>query len=394
MINLEPTTLETRKPGRPWAFWMIFFFQYAAIAVYYTYLNVYFRNAGLSGTQIGLINMSTALVGVGSAVAWGYISDRTGRPRLLIAFGALGALTVAQFIARVHTFPNFLILGVLGSLLNSAPGTLTDSTTLAWLGEHREDYARYRLGGTFGYILTGTLAGFLFDRAGLQFMFPAYGVIMAVFAAFALFLPDLPVRQEARTGGAIGAMIRRPAWILFIFCAFLVWIASNASITFMGVVLDSMGANRGLIGIAVTIGAVVEIPFMMFSPQLLRRFGPVVLMIVALGLLFVRYLLLSWMPAPEWAIPINVLNGPGFVLFWNSAVTMANKMAPVGMAGTAQGLLSSTMGLAGVISALLTGILFDRLGTSGLFLVMAFFVLSALILFTTGNLSALKKQAV
>lgn len=376
---------DPQQPDRPWAFWLLFFFQYAAIAAYYTYLNVYYRKVNLTGTEIGLINMAISLVGVAFAIFWGNISDRTGRPRYLISLGAVGALVIAQFVPTVSTFSAFLLLGIISSIAASAPGTLTDSTTLAWLGERREDYARYRLGGTFGYVITGTVIGFIFDRIGLRMMFPLYGVIMLIFAIFAQLIPDLPVRLEVKSGKAIGEMIHKPVWIIFTICVFLVWIASNASIMFMGVVLDSMGAPQGLIGLAVTIGAIVEIPFMMYSPRLLRRFGPERILIIALSLMVVRYFLLSWMPEPWWAIPINIINGPAFVFFWNGAVTLANRMAPQGLAGTVQGMFNSTMNLAGVVSALLTGILFDRLGPNGMFLVMAFCVLAAFLLFAIAN---------
>jgi predicted MFS family arabinose efflux permease len=85
-------------------------------------------------------------------------------------------------------------------------------------------------------------------------------------------------------------------------------------------------------------------------------------------------------------VAINVLNGPGFVFVWNSAINYANRMAPQGMAGTAQGLLVSIMNLAGVVSSLLSGWLFDLLGPTGLFVVMGFVVLAALILFSSGYL--------
>jgi MFS transporter, PPP family, 3-phenylpropionic acid transporter len=390
--KLFPSASQQLK--RPWAFWLLFFFQYAAIGGYFTFLNVYYREAGMSGTQIGLINMATALVSVGSAVVWGFLADRTGRPRILIACGAVGGLIVAQFIPMVSTFTAFLVLGSVGSLMASAPGTLVDSTTLAMLGDRREDYARYRLGGTYGYIITASTIGFLFDRAGLQMMFPVYGLIMLVFAGVALLLPDTTVQREETSGGEMSAMMRRPTWLIFMVCVFLVWIASNASIMFTGVVLSSMGASQTLIGFAVTIGAVIEIPFMMFSPRLLRRFGSERLLLIAFGLMVIRYFLLAWMPTPEWAVPINALNGPAFVLFWNSAVTLANKMAPVGMAGTVQGLLASTMSLAGVVSALMTGMLFDQFGPNGMFLVMAFCVLAAFLLFAAANYRLLRAAAV
>jgi PPP family 3-phenylpropionic acid transporter len=96
-----------RQPNRPWAFWLLFFFQYAAFGAF-SFLNIYFREAGLSGTQIGLINMTTAVISVGSAIGWGYISDQTGKPRLMIAIGAIGSLVLNQFMPFVNTFWAFL----------------------------------------------------------------------------------------------------------------------------------------------------------------------------------------------------------------------------------------------------------------------------------------------
>src|SRR5512146_2008184 len=154
-------------------------------------------------------------------------------------------------------------------------------------------------------------------------------------------------------------MMRRPAWLLFIVVVFLCWIANNATILFMGVSLNAMGADQTLVGVAVMIGAVVEAPFMAFSGRLLRRFGPTRLFVLAMGIMVVRFFLLGWMPAPEWAVAINTLNGIAFPLFWTSSVNYANKMAPPGLAATALGLFNSASSLAAVVSSLLTGLLFD-----------------------------------
>jgi MFS family permease len=67
-------------------------------------------------------------------------------------------------------------------------------------------------------------------------------------------------------------------------------------------------------------------------------------------------------------------------------VTHANKMAGPSMAGTAQGLLISTTGLAAVVSSLLSGWLLDRLGPSGLFIVMALIAIAAMLIFAVGSL--------
>jgi hypothetical protein len=52
---------------------------------------------------------------------------------------------------------------------------------------------------------------------------------------------------------------------------------------------------------------------------------------------------------------------------------------------TAQGLLNSTTSLAGVVSSLLTGWLFDWLSPNGLYSVMAGCCLAALVIFGAGS---------
>lgn len=387
MTAAEPQPSQPQR--RLWVLWLLFFFQFAGIGVYFTYQNLYYLSAGLTGTQIGLISMMLSLVSFSSAILWGYWSDRTGHARLLIALGAVGALIVAQFVPRVHTFTGFLLLACLSSLLYTAPATLIDSTTLSILGDRRSDYGRYRISGSIGYIVTTPLAGFLFDRVGLLWMFPLYGIVMAAFAASALLLPRATVRLEQKGRSEVGKLIRQPVWLVFILVVFLCWVATNGSIMFMGVALASMGADESLIGLAVTIGAVVELPFMFFSGNLLRRYGPISLLTASMLLMIVRFSLLSWMPTPEWAIAINMLNGPAFVFFWNSAINYANETAPRGLAGTAQGILSATSSLAGVLSSLLAGWLIDRSGPQMLFFVMGCFCVAALLIFTGPRLLAM-----
>jgi MFS transporter, PPP family, 3-phenylpropionic acid transporter len=390
MVNSVP--LAVARPRRMWAVWVSYFFQFAAVGIFTTFLNVYFRDQGFSGTQIGLLNMLSGIVGLVSVVAWGYLGDRTGKPRFIIAGGAVGAFVAVQFIPYVHGFWPILLAVCVGSLMNAAPMTLVDSTTLVLLGARREDYGRYRLGGSLGYILMTLGSGFVLQGAGTQVMFPLYGAVMAAFALAALLLPPAAVHLEQPGLKQIGVMVRQPVWLLFISCVFLTWIGYYATIMFLGVSLKAMGAGDGLIGIATIISAVVEMPFMFFSGAFLRRFGPVRLLAAAMALMVLRYFLLSQMPSPGWAVAINVLNGPAFVFFWNSAVTYANKLAPPSMAGTAQGLYTAATSLGGVVSSLLAGWLFDVVGPKGIFLVLSALVLVALVLFSAGTLVRKRSQ--
>jgi predicted MFS family arabinose efflux permease len=65
---------------------------------------------------------------------------------------------------------------------------------------------------------------------------------------------------------------------------------------------------------------------------------------------------------------------------------LANRMGGRTLAGTAQGLLISTTGMAGVIGSLLSGWLLDQLSSRGLFLIMACIAFCSLTLFFVGTL--------
>ncbi len=388
--TLAESALPVEKPPRRLLLWVLFFFQYAAIGAFFTFLNVYFREAGLSGTQIGLMGMIGSMVSMACAFLWGYVSDRTGKPSILIGGGAIGALLIAQVYPLVKTaglhnqFIYFTLIGFVYSILAAAPMTLVDSATLAILGDQRKDYGRYRMSGSVGFIVTVLAVGFLYERAGLDWMFPIYGVLMLVFALSALRLPGRAVHLNDLGLGRIGAMISQPIWLLLIGTGFLYWIAYNASMNFSGVVLKTMGASDSLISFALVIGAIIEVPIMIFSNRLLKRFGPVNLLWSAILIQVVRYFLLARMTDPAWAVAINMLNGPGFVLFMVSMLNIISRLAPPSLLATAQGFYSAVIGLAGILSSLISGILFDRFGQFGLFMTMSAVCVAAFILFGVG----------
>jgi PPP family 3-phenylpropionic acid transporter len=373
---------------------LLFFFQFAGIGIFLSFINVYLRGTGLSGTQIGVLGMVSALFSLLCATLWGYLSDRTGRPRLILVIGAIGTALVVQLYPLAKTMPAFLAISCLYGIFNSASFTLVDSLALALLGDRREDYGRYRLGGSFGYILTTSISGLIFERVGLAYLFPAFGVTSLFFILTALLLPPRTTRRIARSGGAVLQMIRQPAWLTLVGGVFLVWMAASGAFAFLNITLKDMGASDSLIGFSLSISAICEVPFMAFSGAIIRRFGPSRLFWISMLGYLLRFILYSQMMSPEWAIAINAFSGPVYVLFWNSAINVANRMAPPELSATAQGLLVSATALAGVLSGVLSGWLFDKLGSRGLFLSLSGFCLAAFLLYGFGLLRNKRKLAI
>jgi len=379
-----------RAPQRLWVTSALFFCQFFAVGVYFTFLNVYLRAMGLSGSEIGLIGTLSGILSMIGTFGWGYLADRTGNPRLLIAIGAIGAFLAAQLMQLVPQFGlepavwYFAAISALVGLLWSAVNTLIDSTAVAMLGDQRQKYGIYRLGGSFGYIIGGTASGFLYDWGGYGLMFPAFAVVMSVFAALALLLPARVSRLVGSGQQELGRMIRQREWLILMISLLLFWVGFHMSFVFGGVILKEMGASDQLIAIASVIGSVVELPFMAFSARLLKRFGAPRLFIAGLLMQTLRFFLLAQMRVPEWAIVINMLNGPGYVLLWNSAVDLVARLAPPGLGATSQGFMTSALNLASILSAAVSGVIYDQLGYVGLYYIVGALSLGALIVFGVG----------
>lgn len=367
----------------------LFFLMYAGTGIYFTFFAVYLSSAGMSGTQIGIINMTGGIVAFLASTLWGYWCDRTGKPRILLAIAAAGTAVTAILIPFFESFAGFLILGSIFPFFNVAIVTLMDSNLLALLGENRGDYGRYRLGGTFGYIFTTLTIGYLTRGTGLASMFPIFAVIQILFGVMALFLPDLAIAREKtdRSPRAILGMMRRPAWGIFSLSVFLTWLAASGGISFLGVTLKTMGADDVLVGIVAASAAIFEIPFMAYNGWFLRKLGSRTMLMISLIGYTLRIGAYSIIPSPAWGIAVNALNGLSYVWMWNASINYANGLAPANLKATAQGLFVSTTALAAVVSAPLAGFLFDALGPPGLFRVMAGSAFLSAVIFYFGTWS-------
>jgi len=85
-------------------FWFTYF---GSLGIFFPYFSLYLReNAGLSGTQLGVVLAISPLVGMIAQPLWGQVADRTGARSRVLAFLTLGTalgyagLGLAQGLAR------------------------------------------------------------------------------------------------------------------------------------------------------------------------------------------------------------------------------------------------------------------------------------------------------
>jgi len=363
----------------------LYFLIFAAIGLFNSYLILYYRSIGFSGLQIGLITSLASLVSAFSSTLMGILQDRYGKTRFLFAVACVGCIILAPIISITNKFLITLPIITTYALFASPILALIDSNTIRVLGPRPDRYGVYRLWGTLGFIVTNPLAGYLYQRYGLNTMFYAYPVSMLIFLLACLLLPDQPSRKGLPMFKGMGNMIRQPIWLLFALSAFLAWFAGMGGLSFVSVAIKDMGGTSMLVGLASTMAAISEIPLMMSSIMILHRFDARKMIAFSFLAYAVRLFLYSIMTSPTWVPWINILQSVSYVLFNIGTVSYANQLAPDELKATSQGMLYTVLNLANLSSGLTCGILYDQAGRASLFLILSCVAFLALVIFLFGQ---------
>ena len=359
---------------------VLYFCYYIVFGIYVTYINVYFHSIGLSGLQIGLINTISPLVAMISSPLWGMLSDRLGNVRFLMMMAAGGAALSSLGFTVTNTYLSILLITAAYSLFASSIVPLLDSTTLLLLGTKREKYGLQRVWGTIGFMVAAWVFGLVFEQIGLNVMFYWMAIVLCIFLIILVWLPVSRAKLNKPVLTGLIRLIRHPNWLIFSASLLFAGIASSGLHIFIGILIKEIGGSDALVGKAFSLGVLTEIPIMLFSATLLRRFSPRLLLGTAYILYIVRLFCFSIIPSVTWVLPLNLLHGVSFGLYWIASIAIANEIAPDSLKGTSQGALMSIGYLASVLGGLLSGWIFDVFGVASLFRIYCLFVVVALFL--------------
>jgi len=371
----------------------LFFLIYATIGLFNSYLTIYYRGRGLSGTQIGFLVTLASFMGTISAVVIGMLQDRYGKTRILFTILCLGAMLCGPLINQTTQYSTLLM--VIGSfaLFASPLMALIDGVVIRILGAYPEKYGVYRLWGTIGFILTNPIAGVLYDRYGIKRMFTVFPFALGLFWLCTVFLPDQPPKKGISMFRDMRKMVNLPQWKLFTFYSFLTWFSAMGGMFFLGVMIKDLGGSEKIVGLAFTIAALSEIPFMLFSLRILQRVKALKLLAVCSAAYTIRLLLYSLNPYPQLVPWISIFQGITYVIFNIGTVSYANQIAPDELKATSQGLLWAILNLSNLSSGLFSGWFYDHADRTGLYGTLSGIALLSLVVLLTGSWWIKRKSA-
>ena len=344
-----------------------YFFAFAAAAALIPFASIYYHSLDFSPQQIGVLLGIPLLTSVLATPAWGAAADATHRHRAVLVIAVAGAAAGAALIPTTETYALVALFTLMQAVMFAPVNALLDNGALTLLGPRPEHYGRFRVWGTIGWGVSAPLVGWVVADRGPRWIFPIYVVLMGCLLVAALRLPVADRPPSERFRARMRTLTRSPSLWAFLTVAFLGGIGMSMINAYLPLYLNSMNAT-GLVGVALLIATISELPVMMMGPTVLARLGLPQAFILALMLYGVRGLALSFAGSPWAVLALQLLHGPTFALMWVSGVGLARRLAPPGVGAMAQGLFTSTSnGLGGALGAVLGGRLYAHGGAPASF---------------------------
>ncbi|XP_064101178.1 major facilitator superfamily domain-containing protein 6-like protein A isoform X2 [Macrobrachium nipponense] len=267
---------------------------------------------------------------------------------------------------------------------------MADSVCFQLLDSEGHKYGQQRLWGALGMGAMAIIVGAVVDKFSEHLPKPDYFpavVIAGVFLTVDFLVVarmDIPYAKDIRVRiRDVGSVLRRPQVILFLVAIYVISTSLGMLWVFKMLMIEDVALkwNSGfkhlklLQGLSLSIETFGgEIPFFFFSGTIILSLGHTVVLSVSMAAMALRCCLYFFVSNPWWFLPIELLNGPSYGLFYAVMASYASHVAPPGAQATLQAITRAGFSLGLSTAGCVGGILYIFLGGGGsMFLVMGLF---------------------
>lgn len=350
---------------------------YAALFLIYgfhvPFLPMWLDWRGLTDTEIAIVTALPFFVRLLVTPAVAVTADRSGDHRAFIivlawlGFGAAAALTFAHGLLLV------LAASLPFALATMTIMPLTETVAIGGVRRYGLDYGRMRLWGSLTFIAVGFAGGAFVTAAGPAVIVPVL-VAGALATAMAAHLLPRGERAEDRleTKGArftwrdARQLLGSPVFLVFLFASGATQGAHAMFYTFGALHWAAQGLSATWSGTLWAVAVLAEVLLFAYSAPVLRRVGPVVLLVAGAGAAVARWIAMSFDPPLLLLFPLQLLHALTYGATHLGAIHFIHRAVPQAAAGTAQALYATVA--AGVMmgaATLAAGPLFASGGGQG-----------------------------
>ncbi len=372
---------DMRRNPDLWLTRLYYFVYFGGGGLALPFLTLFYSRLDFSGTQIGWITAIGSVVSLVVAPVWTNRSHQWRNPRAVLQ-GALFAGSLCYlWLSQQHLFWGVIIVTVIRTLVMAGVSPLSDSLALSVINKVGKGFGTVRVWASAGWAVAGLFAGWLMEQTNVRssILFASATTLAAVLI---LFLIDgknfhaAPGQSRASSGIPLRTIIRGVlqdrAMVGVGLMIVVIGIMNNGVGQFETVYLDKLGASDQLIGVAVIMGAVVEIPFMLVTDRLMVRKGAYRLLLTAMLMNVALRSLVFMIPAVGTIMVERALGGISFSFYVIGMFTFISQHTTMPQTRTVMALYNVTLvSIIGMIAPPIAGAIYDLVGARWLYAIAA-----------------------
>lgn len=353
---------------------LFYLFVYGALACYYPFLAVYFKDRGLSYTQIGIAFALNSLVGVAAQPVWGYITDKylNKRKTLIVLMLSCSIIVITFTLAKSFVFIIFSICLII--CFQSAVGSVADAYAYDIVENNSKiQYGRIRLMGSFGYAVLALIMGIIIKYTNINSTFYIYIVLMLV-----SIVVIKTIKYQGNIKGnkidikELAGLLKYSKFLIFIISVLVFNMAQGANGSYLPILIEKTGGDVSQIGFMWFIVAICELPVLYFGNRFLRKYGSINLYIFSAAAYSVRFFLDSFCTNYKFALALQAMQAVTYTFFLISSLQYVNEIVPSKMKTSGITLYSAVgCGLGSFIGNISGGLLLEKISIFTLYKILA-----------------------
>lgn len=386
-----PTTVSPRDSRKSITLFSLFFLVFfGAMGIVQPFITLYFRELGFSGTQISVLMGLTSILLLFLAPRYGLLFDNSSKKRTVLAVSLLLALVTMGVIPYVAGFAMVLVFWTIHRLLVNSVSPVTENLSFrvgSTPGKGAKNrFGSIRLWGSIGYAGVAVLGGWVYQTADFKSNTALFMALFAVAILLILVMPRSAIestptsaRQKLDLLGVLRLLTRdRYLWLMVIALALTDPLLDGIR-SFEPIFMQETGIPEVTIGLASSLSALSEVPFLLWVDALTYRFGIRRMVLFTFVFDFARLAAVWLFPFPAVIFTAAVLRSVSFTFRLNSTLNLVNRRVPQQISTTAITLISVTMfGTGHMLSNTVSGLIYDNIGARHIYLYTAMLCLVSL----------------
>lgn len=364
-----------------------YFWYFAFIGVFFTYVGLYLKDRGFSAPQISLLIASTQIIRVFATPAWGWAADHWHRRMPLVRLSLILAAAAFTFNFWGFEFAALLLVFTAMSAMWSAAMPLFEAGVLTRLatatGPDMGRFGRIRSWGSIGYIVAVAAVGVLFDSISVRWLIALVFGLMLVAIAVAYWVPEtMPEASDHGRAPPLAPVFALPGIVPLFVCAFLNSASQGASFVFYSIYMVDNGHSKTVVGMLWSIGVVAEICLFLVLAKVIARIGYQTLWRLGFAASVLRYIVVALVPGSlAMQVAAQTIHMFTFGTHHATAVAMIHKNFAGRLASRGQALYGAlSFALGSTVGGLGAGWTWEHWGPTPTFLVSASIAALALII--------------